>query len=116
MAKTNWHLFESEQIGKLAQAKGDCLIEGKANGKKICVARYATQLYAFGAKCPHAGGPLGAGTLNDQGQVVCPWHRFGFDLKTGDCESGGYYIHTYPVEKRGAQLWIEMPRRTFLWW
>jgi nitrite reductase/ring-hydroxylating ferredoxin subunit len=32
--------------------------------------------------CPHAGGPLGKGTL--RGNIVtCPWHGWQFDVQTG---------------------------------
>jgi nitrite reductase/ring-hydroxylating ferredoxin subunit len=116
MAKTEWLLFESEDIGRLHRQPGNCMIEGKAGRRRICVARSADALYAFDAKCPHAGGPLVAGTLNEKKQVLCPWHRFAFDLETGQSESGGYVVKTYPVEQRGAQIWVEMPRRAFRWW
>jgi nitrite reductase (NADH) small subunit len=33
--------------------------------------------------CPHAGGPLGEGTLD--GEVLeCPWHGWRFNVRTGE--------------------------------
>ena len=32
--------------------------------------------------CPHEEGPLGEGTIED-GRVVCPWHSYAFDVRTG---------------------------------
>ena len=39
--------------------------------------------YALDGVCPHAGGPLGEGTLQGA-MVVCPWHGFEFDCRTGE--------------------------------
>ena len=39
--------------------------------------------------CPHAGGSLSAGTLEQQMYdgvcVVCPWHGWAFDVHDGTC-------------------------------
>lgn len=42
---------------------------------------------ALGARCPHAGGPLADGLLDDR-VVVCPLHNRSYDLITG-VETGG---------------------------
>lgn len=45
----------------------------------------------FGAihgACNHAGGPLGQGTLDAEGYVVCPWHQWKFDRIAGHGERG----------------------------
>ena len=46
--------------------------------------------HATSPSCPHEGGPLGEGVL-DGNLIVCPWHGFDFDARTGACrrsESG----------------------------
>lgn len=42
----------------------------------------AGQIYALDNTCPHAGGPLGEGVL-DQEVVTCPWHGWKFNVRTG---------------------------------
>src|SRR5260221_2314936 len=38
--------------------------------------------YALDGVCPHAGGPLGDGTLSGT-TVTCPWHGLQFDVNSG---------------------------------
>ncbi len=40
------------------------------------------QIYALDNTCPHAGGPLGEGTLEHE-VVTCPWHGWKFNVRTG---------------------------------
>ncbi len=69
----------------------------QAGKKSIAILRKDDDFFAFQSKCPHAGGPLEAATCDDDGIIVCPWHRFKFDPETGRNTSGeGYYINTYP--------------------
>jgi nitrite reductase/ring-hydroxylating ferredoxin subunit len=45
------------------------------------------RLVAFEARCPHWLGPLDAAPV-EAGVVTCPWHGYGFDLRTGACTTG----------------------------
>lgn len=74
--------------------------EGK--GKKVYVGfeecavyRYQGELGCIVNKCVHKGGPLCDGWMRD-GKVVCPWHYWEFDFKTGQGfgkeSQGGYAI------------------------
>lgn len=45
------------------------------------------ECYAIAAVCPHLGGPLDAAQVAD-GCIVCPWHGYRFDVRTGECVSG----------------------------
>jgi len=42
------------------------------------------EVFALDDRCPHKGGPLGEGHC-ENGQVFCPLHGWGFDIKTGAC-------------------------------
>lgn len=35
--------------------------------------------------CPHAGGNLSAGDIENGNEIVCPWHCWAFDLDSGCC-------------------------------
>ncbi len=59
-----------------------CCMEVAAEGRIFAVCRVNGQFHVFDGICPHAGGPLGKGTL--QGCIVtCPWHGWQFDVTTG---------------------------------
>ena len=53
-----------------------------ASGRIFCVARVDGELVVMDNVCPHRGGPLGQGII-EQGLIVCPWHAWAFDAKTG---------------------------------
>ena len=41
------------------------------------------EVHAYEGICPHAGGPLGQGNMAG-GALICPWHGYEFDCKTGE--------------------------------
>jgi nitrite reductase (NADH) small subunit len=51
-------------------------------GRALCVAHVNGAIAVLDGVCPHEGGPLGEGIIED-GRVVCPWHAYGFDPRTG---------------------------------
>ena len=66
--------------------KVDDVREFTAAGKAICVANVAGTICVLDGTCPHEGGPLGEGMI-EEGRVVCPWHGYAFDPKTGATEN-----------------------------
>ncbi len=54
----------------------------KIEGKEICVVKREEKIFAFQNHCPHAGGALCAGWLED-GMIVCPNHHYKYDLESG---------------------------------
>ena len=70
----------------------------EADGKKITIALFKEQLYAFAYKCPHAGGVMAEGFVDSLGNAVCPLHRYKFSLKTGRNSTGEGYLKTYQTE------------------
>jgi len=52
------------------------------DGSPVLVYRDVEAVYATGAVCTHAGGPLEQGTI-DGACVECPWHHSVFDMRDG---------------------------------
>ena len=67
------------------------------------------QLYALDNTCPHQGGPLGEGYLEEQGVVSCPWHGWTFDLKTGISPiDPDVKVGCYPVRVEDGEIIVEI--------
>jgi len=105
--KIRWYkLFDSVAAAGQMVGKGrvTTLVAGK---KKICLAHTEEGFFAVNDKCPHNGASLGNGYCTDEGSVVCPLHRYHFDLKTGRAKSGlGDVVETYPLEIREDGVFI----------
>jgi nitrite reductase (NADH) small subunit len=54
-------------------------------GRELCVANVNGRIAVLDGVCPHEGGPLGEGSIED-GRVVCPWHAYAFDPVTGEAQ------------------------------
>lgn len=68
----------------------------------------AGEYHALEGRCPHRGGPLGEGTLSGT-TVICPWHRWRFDVTTGRCTSHPQRdVRHRPVTLQADDVWIEI--------
>lgn len=74
----------------------------------ICVANVNGELSALDNVCPHRGGPLGQGFI-EGGKIVCPWHGWQFDARTGAVEHApDQRIKTYAVLVEGEDVFVEV--------
>jgi 3-phenylpropionate/trans-cinnamate dioxygenase ferredoxin subunit len=85
------------------------LAEVTVNGKTICVSLHNGAVKACAYKCPHAGGRLVDGYMDALGNIVCPIHRYKFNLCNGRNVSGeGYYLKTWPVDVKEDGVYVDM--------
>ena len=62
----------------------------------------------FDEACPHRGGPLSEGLVR-AGAVICPWHWYAFDLRSGRCRTSEQYeLRRHPVIERDGRLFVEL--------
>lgn len=79
----------------------------RVDGLPIAVFRDGDRWYALQGTCPHAGGSMGDGWVDD-GEAVCPLHRWRFKLASGRCTSGpGPSLHRFRCEVRDGRVWVE---------
>ncbi len=52
------------------------------NDTEIALFNIDGEFFAIDNICPHKGGPLGEGSIEGD-VVVCPWHGWRFNVKTG---------------------------------
>jgi nitrite reductase/ring-hydroxylating ferredoxin subunit len=55
------------------------------------------EIHALDGICPHRGAPLAYGALHGY-TIVCPWHAWEFDCRTGGGELDCLNIHRVTVE------------------
>ena len=98
------------RVGDLATFENPGRKVVEVAGIEVCVFRLGDEFFAYENKCPHLEGPVCQGKLlplttedvqkdgtsngrvfsKTQMNVVCPWHGFEFDIRTG----------THPMDSR----------------
>ena len=94
-------------------------------GNKILIIWHDEQVHAVAAQCPHMKLPLAKGTINDDCELVCPFHKSAFDLTTGavKCRSpwppvlGALLaklskpkeLKIYPTRIENDEIFVELP-------
>ena len=53
-----------------------------AEHQGICLTHFEGKICALDNKCPHQGGPLGEGSI-ENGLLRCPWHGWDYHPCTG---------------------------------
>jgi nitrite reductase (NADH) small subunit len=68
--------------------------------------------FATDDTCPHQGASLGDGTYHE-GRVICPWHGWVFDVRTGEClRVPVVSLACYATRPAGEHVEIELPDGT----
>ena len=97
------------------------LAEGKTrkvmvDGIELLFAIVNGKYYAIADKCPHMGGSLSEGTLED-GIITCPKHGSKFDVKTGKKVGDAKLLflkikvkdsRSFRVKVEGETLYVEL--------
>ncbi len=80
-----------------------------AAGKTLALFNVNGAYYAVDNACPHRGGPLGEGDLDDH-VVSCPWHGWVWDVTTGaNMNNPAVRIGCYPVILQEGALFVRLP-------
>ena len=103
--KNIWHKI-AENIDEI-NFSSNGLAELEVNGKIICVGLYNNQVFACTQKCPHAGGILADGYIDDVGNIVCPVHRYKFNPKNGrNISEEGYHLKIFRMDVRPDGVYV----------
>ena len=100
---------EKVRIASITDVPAGTATELTAAGRVIALYNVDGQFFALDGVCPHAGGPLGNGSL--EGNIVtCPWHGWQFDVSSGQhCLNANLQHTTYNVSVVGNDVFIEFP-------
>jgi nitrite reductase/ring-hydroxylating ferredoxin subunit len=81
----------------------------EAQGKALALFNLSGTFYALDNACPHRGGPLGEGDL-DGAAVLCPWHAWRWDVKTGaNVNNPAVRVACFPVTLEDGGVYVELP-------
>lgn len=96
------------------------------NGRQIGILRVGTELFAVLNRCGHAGAPIAYGHIEpaisspgpgqpatldpNNPELRCPWHHWGFYLRTGECTAPVRRprLKTYPVKEEDGRVWLDI--------
>jgi 3-phenylpropionate/trans-cinnamate dioxygenase ferredoxin subunit len=86
-------------------------------GRKMAFVRTPEGIFAIEDRCPHNGFSLSQGTTTEDGlSIVCPLHRYQYNMKTGRCSHGsGGAARVFPVEEREDGLYIGIEETRWGW-
>ena len=103
MSETAWYPVDA---GPLEAGRVTTVV---AAGRAVCIARTEAGYGALDNRCPHQGGPLGDGQI-ENGFVICPWHGYEYHPCTGTPPAGFADGATaYAVRERDGLLEVELP-------
>jgi nitrite reductase/ring-hydroxylating ferredoxin subunit len=80
-----------------------------ADDVTIVLVNLGGELFALDDRCPHQGGPLSRGTLQDDA-LMCPWHCWTFEVRTGRPRwpESGWRATRYPVKVEDGQILVRI--------
>lgn len=83
------------KITDLAPGQGGTF---EVQGRLIALFNKDGEFYAIDDHCPHQGASLGAGHLDEEGAVTCPWHAWRFSVTDGKwCDNPRLGVDTFEV-------------------
>ncbi len=99
--KTEWH-----RVAGFDPLEDNSVTSVAAGVKALCLVKFEGQYCALDNYCPHQGGPLGEGLI-ENGFVVCPWHGYEYAPQDGS-PPGGYddRVESFPLEQREDGIYV----------
>ena len=75
--------------------------------KSFCLTHHDGKFGCLDNKCPHQGGPLGEGSI-ENGLLRCPWHGWDYDPISGKAPGFDDGVASFPVELREDGIYVEI--------
>ena len=99
-----WHkILES---GELPEGRVRTITVGRHS---LAVSRYQGAFGALDNRCPHQGGPLGEGSI-ENGWLRCPWHGYDYNPLDGSPPEGFDDAPAcYPAQERDDGVYVRLP-------
>lgn len=108
--RRHWHGSTLAQgAGPRRTPRGGRVKSVTCDGTMVAITHYDAEYHALDNECPHQGGPLGEGSIED-GLLRCPWHGWDFYPDSGETP-GGFddCVTAYPIEERADGIYVGFP-------
>jgi nitrite reductase (NADH) small subunit len=93
----------------LAEVPPGTVAEFEHDDNTYAICNVAGAIHCVDGICPHADGPLAQGALHGA-ILVCPWHGWEFDVRTGVCEAdASCQLKTYQTVVENGHIYLQLP-------
>lgn len=97
------------EIAALADVPPGEVIEAMYEGEPYAVCNVSGEIRVLSGICPHAGGPLGQGAI-ENGVITCPFHAWEFDSSSGACTADETVsVPTFAVRVENGAVLADLP-------
>jgi nitrite reductase (NADH) small subunit/3-phenylpropionate/trans-cinnamate dioxygenase ferredoxin subunit len=95
------------KVGAIAEGQGASFTVG---GRLVAVFNLGGEYFAIDDLCPHMGASLGAGEVDDDGNVTCPWHAWRFRVCDGTwADNPTLKIDAFDIRVAGDEIQVRVP-------
>ncbi len=97
------------RVADLDQVPSGRVVTVQAGHRAVALSHFDGRYGALENRCPHQGGPLGEGSI-ENGWLRCPWHGYDYDPLTGEPPSGfADRPARYDVDVRTDGVFVGLP-------
>jgi nitrite reductase (NADH) small subunit/3-phenylpropionate/trans-cinnamate dioxygenase ferredoxin subunit len=97
------------KVGAIPEGRGGTFHVGE---RLVAVFNRGGTFHAVDDLCPHMGASLGAGFLDADGVVTCPWHAWRFSVCDGTwCDNPRIKIDSFDVRIVGDEIQVSIEPR-----
>lgn len=92
------------KVGSIPEGEGASFQVGK---RLVAVFNHQGRYLGIDDLCPHMGASLGAGYLDEEGIVTCPWHAWRFNACNGKwADNPRLAVDTFEVRVVGDEIQV----------
>ena len=107
MSKNDWYEVPAKDVPDEGRVRSTVV-----DGRSVALTRCGGRLGALENRCPHQGGPVGEGSI-ENGWLRCPWHGYDYDPLTGKPPEGFTdVVAAYDVAEREDGVFVSLPAQT----
>jgi nitrite reductase (NADH) small subunit len=97
------------KVGAVSDVPEDSVMEVTVGEDLYAICNLGGTLHALSGVCLHQGGPLGQGQIAG-GRVICPWHAWEWDCRTGENpDDPAERVATFEVKVEGGDILLQVP-------